>query len=165
MRVRYFGEQWPSREKPAPICESENYRVPVESVVGRNCLMCGVTINARDRGVITACTPSIWGHFKLTVTVVEDDFDGDLTELTGPALDISSSPKVVYTACAYHLKCFLDAVVGGDIDGAPEIKNRMIGATKTPLQILEDVGSDATEEEIIEALEEVDVEPGRGWKK
>lgn len=83
MRVRWFGESW-----RAPICEPE-YQVIVP--VGTKCLECTKPIKASSQGLITSCSPSIWGSWMMQV----DDVD--------------------VTVCSYHLHCWLKEVVGGEM--------------------------------------------------
>lgn len=95
LRMRWFGESW-----NAPMNdESERADVPV----GTKCLLCNKPIAETDKGIITACSPSIWGSWDLQT-------DG-----------------WVYRVCSYHLLCWYREVVGGEITG--EVLARIQGGT------------------------------------
>lgn len=48
--MKWFGEQWPSPELPAPVCEDVSERV--ETPVGERCLYCGEAVQQGAQGVV-----------------------------------------------------------------------------------------------------------------
>lgn len=82
MRVRWFGDSW-----GAEICDPD---YEIEVPIGTKCLECTRIINERDRGVVTGCSDSVWGHWAMKI----------------------NGNRV--TVCSYHLVCFLEQVVGGE---------------------------------------------------
>lgn len=85
MRVLWFGSSW-----NAPICDPE---FETDVPVGTKCMECEKVIKETDRGVVTSCSPSIWGHWEL---------------------EAEGRNRYV---CSYHLSCFLAIVTGGQIEG------------------------------------------------
>lgn len=146
MHVRFFGNPWPNEDRRAPVCEHEEFRVPVDHVVGRNCIECDKPITERDRGVITACSMRIWGHFFLKLDETVDPETGEI------------EPAGEYPVAVYHLLCWLKEVVGGEMSA--KIADRMrLNAGDKPL----------TNEQIDE-MEEAGLstgrethDPGEGW--
>ena len=135
MRVKWFGDPWPNALHRAPICESDADRVEIP--VGSKCLDCEKAIVERDRGVITACSPNIWGSWELT-------WNGK-----------------IFRVCSYHLSCWLSSVVGEKMSG--EILARMNGATEKAVPV--SVG-EISDEKLAEVMEEwSEGTPGRGWGK
>lgn len=45
----WFGEPWPSEDQRAPVCEDDDYRVPVP--VGELCSICAKPFVDTDRGI------------------------------------------------------------------------------------------------------------------
>jgi hypothetical protein len=88
MRVHWFGEPWGNTYR-APICEDDAFRVEIP--LGHECIDCGKQFKKTSQGVITGCSPSIWGHWMLEIEGVERP------------------------VCAYHLHCWLAEVVGGEM--------------------------------------------------
>lgn len=137
MRIRWFGaEPWNT-----VLCEEE-YKV--DTPVGTKCLECTKPIGVRDRGIVTECSPRIWGHWTLK--------HGDK----------------LLSVCSYHLACFLAVVEGGHVEGT-RIEERSHGAQTTLVQVIntstptftqpiDDLGVDEHQD-----LE--DAEPGKGWKR
>lgn len=70
MRMRWFGEPWPSADLRAPICDDDRYRV--EPPLGHPCLGCGSPILGRERGILMAASMEIDGAFTVTL-----QFPGD----------------------------------------------------------------------------------------
>ena len=142
MHVRWFGEPW-GKGGRAPVCEDDRYRVPIEEVAGRKCLHCSGLITESDRGVITACSTGIWGYFWLDSRGVEDPETGEI-EKAGE-----------YSVCAYHLTCWLEEVVGGEMSAT--IINRMDAGERREVQ-------EGLPEliELAEGYEEA--EAGKGWR-
>lgn len=99
MRVRFFGEPWPTADERAPICEDDAYRV--DAPVGRRCIRCEKRLQASDRGLLTAASPEIPLAWTMLV--------GGLQQ----------------SVCAYHLECFLLETLGPDI--ARSVRDRMEG--------------------------------------
>lgn len=89
MRIQWFGEPWPSAERRAPICADDSNKIATP--VNTNCLECKKPIEEKHRGVVTGCSPGIWGHWIL-------DRDGARVPV-----------------CSYHLVCWLKEVVGGEL--------------------------------------------------
>ncbi len=83
MHIRWFGEPWNNT-----LCAETEYQIPAP--VESKCIECTRPIEEKDRGVVTACSPSIWGSWDLLVD--------------------NQSRSV----CSYHLLCFLEQVVGGE---------------------------------------------------
>jgi hypothetical protein len=93
MRVRWFGEPWPSSEQRAPICEDEEFHRPAPA--GQRCAHCGLVIHEGDQGVIMA-----WGASKfLAGAATTDDRSFWLDD---------------HLVCAEHLECFLYTTLGFD---------------------------------------------------
>lgn len=57
MRMRWFGEPWPTAEMRAPICDDDRYRF--RTPVGKLCIICEQPIEAGDRGVIMGANPGM----------------------------------------------------------------------------------------------------------
>lgn len=91
MRIRWFGEPWPSEEERAPICDDDAYRVDVP--VGQTCVGCEREIEASDQGIVMASSPEL----PLTWTIWKW---GD---------------PVAVCVCGYHRECFLLSVLGPDV--------------------------------------------------
>lgn len=146
MRVRFFGAPWPSEERRAPICSSDVWKVQVESVAGNRCIQCENVITERDRGVITACTSRIWGHFWLDLPGFEADGDHD------------GEPAGTYPVAAYHLLCWLKEVVGGEMSEKVASRMRLNPGDKPltaeEIDMMEESGLSTGREEH---------EPGKGW--
>lgn len=107
MRVRWFGKPWPSEERRAGVCDDDAYKI--ETPVGTKCLACTKRIEEGDWGIVTACSPSIFGFWLLRISDVE------------------------WSVCSYHSSCFIRLILPHDDGMAPEIKNRMRGAVKNPV--------------------------------
>lgn len=148
MRIRFFGDPWPHEERRAPICDDDRWKVDVEEIVGQRCIECSEPIKANQRGVVTACSMRIWGHFWLVVTKYEEDAQ------TGPP----NGEKMKVPVAAYHLSCWLREVVGGVM--SERIQERMhlrpgdIPLTPAEIDELEEQGLSVGEE---------DAEEGAGW--
>jgi hypothetical protein len=84
MEIRWFGEPWGNSYR-APICSSDDNKVDVP--VGHECIECGFKFKESSQGIVTPCSPSIWGHWFLNGEPV----------------------------CAYDLSCWLQEVVGGEM--------------------------------------------------
>lgn len=155
MRVRYFGDPWPHPERRAGICDNDQFKVPVEKIVGQKCLECNEPIKANHRGVITACDMRIWGHFWLEFPATAEDFFGEEDERNEELI----GRMVKMPVAAYHLGCWLREVVGGEM--SEKIQKRMRlrpgDIPLTPKEI------DRLEEEGLSVGDEV-AEPG-GWFK
>lgn len=85
MRVRWFGNPWPTAADRAPICE-EQYRAEIPA--GTLCFSCGEVIPPWGQGVVMAASPGMKRSFKLAVdghieTVVAADLECFLYEVLG----------------------------------------------------------------------------------
>jgi hypothetical protein len=137
MRVRWFGEPWGISGR-APICEDEYH---IATPVGTKCLECTKLIGERDQGVVTACSPGIWGSWVLTIVVHPDDVS------LAYGVDY---PGTEVQVCSYHLHCWLKEVVGG------------VMSEKILARMEYRVGDDEIVPVQSPGLEE-DATPGRGW--
>ena len=146
MRIRWFGDPWPNAERRAGICDSDDYKVPVEKVMGQRCIECNEPITESQRGVITACDMRIWGHFMLELPETKDELTGDVEE------------AATWPVAAYHLKCWLEEVIGGEL--TQKILDRMhLNAGQRPLTTQE---IDEMEASGVKLGDE-DHDPGAGW--
>jgi hypothetical protein len=93
VRVRWFGQPWPSQDERASICDDDAFHV--ETPVGRACLYCSDLIGSGDRGIVMATEPR--GNGWWTMEIVED---GDEFRL----------PVV-----ATHIACLIRSTVGPEI--------------------------------------------------
>lgn len=140
MHIRFFGDPWPSEEKRAGVCDDDTYRV--DPPVNSRCIECDFQITEDSRGVITACSPRIWGSWDLV-------FDG-----------------YAHKVCSYHLSCFLKIVVGGEMVDTV-VEQRMRGATAEPIDTnfaeasALEAGRRWASEEEDEGEEKHN--PGKGW--
>jgi hypothetical protein len=132
--ILWFGDPWPNRENPSPLCQ-ENQQISSEVVENKRCVECGKMLNEeKDHGVITNCTGSVWHHFWLDETCV----------------------------CAYHLRCWLTEVVGGE--PSEKVRSRMTGegsyhiTQRDPKELWTGTYQN-------DAAEEEDAVIGRGWKR
>lgn len=98
MHVLWFGDAWNTT-----LCTKEH---KTSAPVGSKCIECDGSIVWSDRGVVTSCSPGIWGHWEIE--------RGEVTE----------------TVCSYHLGCFLAIVTGNQIEGT-KVAERMQGSTQT----------------------------------
>lgn len=55
MRIRWFGEPWPSADERAPICDDDAYRVAAPTDVA--CLDCREPIIEGERGIVMGFGP------------------------------------------------------------------------------------------------------------
>lgn len=133
MHVRYFGEPWPNAENPAPVCADDTYKIATP--VGTKCIQCGKKITEKDRGVVTAASPRLWEHWHLAVT------------------------GYLHTVVTYHLSCFLEVVLGGEIAGTV-VEQRARGAEQHPLEEGETAPAPQVEDEAAEETHQ----PGKGWR-
>lgn len=111
MVIKWFGEPWGVGGR-APICETDENKIPAP--VDSHCIDCGEPIKENDKGVVTACSPSIWDHWIL-------EFKG-----------------VQYSVCSYHLHCWLREVVGGEMSAKILARMRerpVLDDFKTPSQV------------------------------
>lgn len=151
MRVRFFGNPWPNEDRRAIICGSDDFKIPIEKVAGQRCIECSEPIKDNQRGVITACDMRIWGHFMLELPVVEEDFGGE------PDQELIGKEQTIPVA-AYHLRCWLEQVIGGEM--SEKIMDRMR---------LHDHQKPLTNEEIDKMessglkMGDEDHDPGAGW--
>jgi len=122
MHVRWFGQSW-----GAPVCDPD---YETEVPVGTKCLECTKVIGLNDRGVVTACSDAIWGHWSMKINGVK------------------------VTCCSYHLVCWLDQVIGGEM--SHKIRSRM-GRNRSMV--------DPEFQEAASVSDDEDVVPGRGWGK
>lgn len=106
MRIRFFGEPWGNDNMRAPICDDDQYRIPVP--VGTKCMSCSKAIEEHHRGVVTACSPGIFGHWVLDIEVTEDDVLGEKW-WEGQSPGVAKMP-----VCSYHLLCFIKSTIGSD---------------------------------------------------
>jgi len=90
MKVRWFGEPWPSTRARAPVCADD--ALQVEPPIGERCLGCGSVIEVDDRGVLVLANMDVDGAF---LWVIEE---------------------AVVSVGAYHIDCIIDAVVP-NVDG------------------------------------------------
>ena len=152
MRVRFFGDPWPHEERRAPICSDDRFKVDVEEIVGNKCLECQEPIKENQRGVITACSMRIWGHFWLVIKPQPED------SLDGGDQELKDAQPIKMPVAAYHLSCWLQEVVGGVL--SEKIQERMhlrpgdIPLTPEEIDELEEQGISVGEE---------DAEEGAGW--
>lgn len=138
MRVRWFGEPWNDT-----LCEEEH---KTDVPVGTECIECGKPIKLTDRGVVTACSTSIWGSWELK--------DGE----------------DYWSVCSYHLSCFLAVVTGGEIEGTV-VEKRAEGACTVELdKIHSPQYQRAIDPDIVHRIAEnfdpdllEDAEAGKGW--
>jgi hypothetical protein len=107
VRVRWFGEPWPSRESPAPICDDDAFRV--ETPVGKRCLHCPDLIVEGERGVVMATDPL--GNEWWTMEIQQD---GDEFRL----------PVV-----AAHIDCLMRATLGPEVES---MVAHAAGVTRVP---------------------------------
>lgn len=117
--------------------EGYEIRVPVRT----KCLGCNKPITESDRGAVTPCSARVWGYWEMQFG------------------------EYVYSVCSYHLSCFLEEVVGGDIGG--EILHRIQGAPEpkpAPGFRGQDIQfADEADQDITPIEEEQTHEPGKGW--
>lgn len=138
MRTRWFGaEPWNTT-----LCDPD-YHVPAP--VGTKCLECTKPVKPQDRGVITACSPRIWGHWTLRHN------DQHLS------------------VCSYHLGCFLAIVTGEETEGT-RVEERARGAQATLATPINTSVPDFTQPTPEIGVDDQpppleDAEPGRGWKR
>lgn len=92
MRLRWFGEPWPSTGQRAGICDSEEYRVLTP--VGKTCVGCEEPIVEGERGIVMAATEGVPHAFWTTI-----------------AERNHASQRFV---CAEHVDCFVRGVMGPD---------------------------------------------------
>ena len=90
MRVRWFGDPWPSDDLRAPVCEDDEYHFDVP--VGYRCFHCEQEIGPDDQGIIMAWSaPEVE---NVSFYIIIDGLD--------------------YLVCAEHLECMLYATLGLD---------------------------------------------------
>ena len=131
MRVRFFGEPWGEGGR-APICDDDAYRIPVP--VGEKCIECTKPFTERDRGVVTACSAGIWGHWFLEL----------------PPDEGYEHQGGTFPVCGYHLLCWLEVVFGGVM--SEHVIARMNFKVDDDDPVRQDVSDD------------VNVRPGTGWE-
>lgn len=89
MRVRFFGEPWPSPDLRAFVCEDEKFHVSTPT--DHLCVDCEQPIEADDRGVIMAAGQGV-RHAWTTSTMV-----------AGYTLNV----------CAAHIDCHIKSILPG----------------------------------------------------
>lgn len=103
----------------------------IDVPVGTKCLECTGLVTERDRGVVVSCATSVWGGWDL------------------------EAGGYRYHVCSYHLLCWLNEVVGGEL--SHKIISRMTATQRNQL------GDDVGEQPAEQAEELEDVKPG-GWR-
>lgn len=127
--------RWFGQSWNASVCLPNN---KVDIPVGTKCLECNKKITERDRGLITACSGRLWGSWQLAIG------------------------GYLHQVCSYHLACFLELVVGGQVEDT-EVERRMRGATSMVIDEPIKDGAMLIEEQIADTAEEEHVR-GRGWR-
>jgi hypothetical protein len=120
VKIRWFGDPWPSEEHRAAVCESDADLTLVP--LGHTCIECTKPFKESDRGVITVCSPRIWGGFDLMV--------------------LGNTIRV----CAYHLSCWLSLVVGDEL--THEVLSRMPGRQDEIQTTLSGLGGEESVDEV-----------------
>lgn len=104
MRVRWFGEAWPTPELRAPICDDDDYRI--DTPTDQFCIDCEEPIGGNDRGIVCGC--SLGGSPELDKFVFTLEADGR-----------------TYSVCVYHIDCWIRGILPGAalIPRQPEASN------------------------------------------
>jgi hypothetical protein len=90
MRVRWFGEPWPSAEERASICEDDKFMV--KTPVGRICVVCEKPIVEGERGVMMGSSPDLDHSFRY---------------------DLGS----YFDVCVEHIDCLIATTAGPEFAG------------------------------------------------
>jgi hypothetical protein len=86
MTIKWFGEPWPSAEERAPVCETDEDKIPTPA--GKACVGCDREIVDEDQGIVMAASAGI------------------------PAAWVLKEGSSFTIVCAQHLECFLLDILG-----------------------------------------------------
>lgn len=93
MKVKWFGEPWPSATIRAPVCQHDEDRV--DTPIWQACIYCEKQFQEGDRGIVMGSDEKVKHAFQM---------------ITG--FDKKRKKAVVSWVAAGHIDCHLDAVIG-----------------------------------------------------